>query len=581
MSAFLPHHDPDPDARSLQLEKAQAEYQYNYTYVSPLAMVDQVPFQDEFSWKWLVQCGEHSLRMLANHIEVDGDPVRKAATRERHGRFSDLVHACTCDFKGIVAVIEEAFGAAPVGGPLRDLQAFDDLFRAIGLPAINKDYKDDRVFAEMRLAGPNPLMLRRVAGLDDRFPVTDADLQASLPGDSLAAAGAEGRLYLVDFAPLKDVKNGGSAAAPKYLYAPLALFALDRVSRRLVPVAIQCGQEPGPDAPIFTPRDGPGWLIAKTIVEVADGNYHEAVSHLGRTHLFLEPFVIATCRRLASNHPLSLLLRPHFEGTLKINDYASRHLIDDGGPVDRMCGGEIRSMRTLAVRGVLTYPFNDSLLTASLAARGVDDPTLLPNYPYRDDALLYWKAIRQWVADYLAIYYVHDADLQIDEELLAWFRELTADDGGRVIGLGLGGALTRDYLIDVIAHIIFTSSVQHAAVNFPQYDLMTYVPYMPLACYRPAPKCKEGLTLADYIAMLPPSETALLQVNLGYLLGSIHYTTLGQYPMWHFGDRRVWAPLQTFEQELFRIGRTIKERNLHRRPYSFLQPAGIPQSINI
>lgn len=149
MSAFLPHHDPDPDARSLQLEKAQAEYQYNYTYVSPLAMVDQVPFQDEFSWKWLVQCGEHSLRMLANHIEVDGDPVRKAATRERHGRFSDLVHACTCDFKGIVAVIEEAFGAAPVGGPLRDLQAFDDLFRAIGLPAINKDYKDDRVFAEM------------------------------------------------------------------------------------------------------------------------------------------------------------------------------------------------------------------------------------------------------------------------------------------------------------------------------------------------------------------------------------------------------------------------------------------------
>ena len=41
-----------------------------------------------------------------------------------------------------------------------------------------------------------------------------------------------------------------------------------------------------------------------------------AVSHLGRTHLFIEPFVIATERQLGENHPLRLLLRPHFEGTL-------------------------------------------------------------------------------------------------------------------------------------------------------------------------------------------------------------------------------------------------------------------------
>jgi arachidonate 15-lipoxygenase len=123
--------------------------------------------------------------------------------------------------------------------------------------------------------------------------------------------------------------------------------------------------------------------------------------------------------------------------------------------------------------------------------------------------------------------------------------------------------------------------VQHAAVNFPQYDVMSYVPYMPLAGYTPAPTRKEGLTVNDYLAMLPPAETALLQVNLGYFLGSVHYTTLGKYPFWHFPDHRVNAPQAEFVNELARIGQTIEVRNAHRRPYNTLAPAGIPQSINI
>jgi arachidonate 15-lipoxygenase len=443
MSSFLPHQDQDPDSRALGLEKSRLEYQYNYSYVSPLAMVDQVPLQDEFSWKWLVQCGEHALTMLANHIEVDGDLERQAALRKRHGLFNDLVHAVTADFKGVIDVIEETLGATcngddnvtvldcvidvieetlgatPINGPLKDLEAFHQLFRTIGLPAINKDYTDDGVFSEMRVAGTNPLLLRKVPKLDERFPVTDLQLHGTLPGDSLAAAGAEGRLYLVDYAMLKGVENGLFAGAQKYLHAPLAAFVFDPKSRKLVPVAIQCGQEPGPDAPIFTPRDGHGWLIAKPIVEVADGNYHEAVSHLGRTHLFIKPFVIASARQLAANHPVGMLPRPHFEGTLKINDYARRHLVNDSGPVDKMLAGAIGSTRGLTVKGVMNYRFNESILPTALAARGVDDPTLLPHYPYRDDALLYWNAIRKWVADYLAIYYVTDGDLQADAELNA------------------------------------------------------------------------------------------------------------------------------------------------------------------
>jgi arachidonate 15-lipoxygenase len=70
-------------------------------------------------------------------------------------------------------------------------------------------------------------------------------------------------------------------------------------------------------------------------------------------------------------------------------------------------------------------------------------------------------------------------------------------------------------------------------------------------------------------------------VELGYLLGATHYTTLGQYGRRHFRDPRVAGPLVNFEKQLFQIGQIIAERNRRRRPYIYLEPAGVPQSINV
>jgi arachidonate 15-lipoxygenase len=81
--------------------------------------------------------------------------------------------------------------------------------------------------------------------------------------------------------------------------------------------------------------------------------------------------------------------------------------------------------------------------------------------------------------------------------------------------------------------------------------------------------------------MLPPMDMAELQVELGYLLGSVHYTTLGQYDRGHFRDGRVGPVLDTLQQQLRDIGPVIDQRNQARRPYNFLVPSGVPQSINI
>ena len=259
----------------------------------------------------------------------------------------------------------------------RNYEEYATLFQAIGIPPIHRDYRVDSVFADLRVSGPNPMMLHRIDKPDDRFPVTEEHFQVALPGDSLEAAGKEGRLFLCDYQMLEQLEKS-DFPIEKFIYIPLALFATNKVTGELTPVAIQCAQTPGPDNPIITPNCGVNWLIAKTVVGMADGNVHEPVTHLARTHLFIEPFVIATQRQLATNHPLGLLLRPHFEGTLHINDLAAKYLIADKGGVDRLCCGTIDSIRKMTVKGVQEYPFNDVMLPDQLKARGVDSSETLP-----------------------------------------------------------------------------------------------------------------------------------------------------------------------------------------------------------
>ena len=98
--------------------------------------------------------------------------------------------------------------------------------------------------------------------------------------------------------------------------------------------------------------------------------------------------------------------------------------------------------------------------------------------------------------------------------------------------------------------------------------------------HAPAPTTKTGATEADYLAMLPPLDMAELQLELGYLLGSVHYTQLGEYGD-QFTDPKVKAPLERFQDRVEDIGDAIADRNTRRAPYEHLVPTGIPQSINI
>lgn len=480
------------------------------------------------------------------------------------------------------------------------LKNYNQQFQAIAKPDISYHFQEDKYFAYMQVAGANPVVLRQVSQLDSRLAITEdkySDI-SRLYGvaDTLNNALAEGRIYLADYTLLSALVNGTYPKEQKYISAPLALFAVppsNYTVRSLFPVAISYQQPTiSNNWVLFTPlpsdTDADTWMSAKNIVQMADSNYHELVSHLGRTHLVVEPFVVAT-NQLPDDHNLKKLLKPHLEGTVLINYGAHTILIAPGGGVEELLASSLSSDQTLGANGAQSYlfNFNDIAFPDTLKSRGVDDANKLPTYPYRDDGLLIWEAIKSWVKEYLSLYYISDSSVIKDEDLQTWASTLISHQGGRLQNFGddgQGHIKTLDYLVKAVTTIIFTASAQHAAVNFPQKELMMYTPAFPLARYLPVPKNTQQSE--NFINGLPPLEQALGQINLLYLLGSIHYTNLGNYSPSAFTDPNVTTALHKFQANLKYIEQEIHQRNSNSKddriiPYEFLLPTKIPQSINI
>jgi arachidonate 15-lipoxygenase len=452
----------------------------------------------------------------------------------------------------------------------------------------------------MRVAGPNPMVMKGIDTVPDNFAVTEAHFQRAFQAhsksglngaqaDSLEAAVAEGRLFLCDYAALAGIPSGTYPhGRAKYVTPAMVLMATTPDTHRLLPVAIQCGQTPGDEAPVFTPGHR-YWTLAKLAANVADGTHHQAVAHLAWTHLTIEPAVLAARRQLAPAHPIYRLLHCHQEGTLFINDAANTKLMAPDGGVDAVMVPEIHAARAATVAAVQSWDFTEMMFPAELESRGLMNSDVLPDHPYRDDGLLVWTALKEWATDFIAIYYRTDEDVLGDCELQAFFTELGSPDGGRISGIGMDGKISNlPALIDAVTQLMFTPSAQHAAVNFPQAELMTFVPNLPLSAYAPPPGAHETAAASDLLLRtLPPLDIAEYQQVLGHLLGVTRHGKLGHYPGHVLGgnfahDPRVDAPLKALMSRLTTIEEQITGRNQERwKPYEYLLPSLIPQSINI
>lgn len=577
VSPCLPHDDPNTHARSEQLAKNREIYRYSYAWPPGIAVAAEVPKSDTYSIPYLARIMGITAGIVTNALPLADlfvspdrakplltdvvERMKGAEPREIGERF----------FQVQVDVARQFSSERP-----SSVENYGRFYNSIAAPPAHAAWDDDRSFAWQRIAGANPMVLSRIEALPDHVAVGEREYARAIGGGSLAAALAAGRVFACDYGFLAGAPPGTTNGHRKWLPAPYAVFAA--VSGALRPVAIQAG--PNRDSPVYTPGDGHGWRLAKLAVQVADASHHELYAHLGRTHLVMEAVALATHRQLANDHPLSVLLRPHVEFTLPINHSAATSLIAPGGAIDLIFGATIESMAGLVKKGLDALDLPASAIPSDLARRGLADPEILPEHPYRDDGLLVWGAIRRFAEAYVRRYYASDAAVLADHELAAWTTELGSREGGRLHGLRR--LETVEALAELVGIVIWTGSAQHAAVNFPQFPFMSSMPNMVGALWAEWPGPGVADDEATHLRVLPPNDIAWLQFATVYQLSSLRINRLGHYPTWHFHDAQARALVEAFNADLAQAEEVIAARDGARfMPYPFLLPSAIPASIHI
>ena len=164
----------------------------------------------------------------------------------------------------------------------------------------------------------------------------------------------------------------------------------------------------------------------------------------------------------------------------------------------------------------------DYVLPKSLKQRGVDDSEKLPGFYYRDDGLKLWEALRSFIAEILGIYYKGDKDVQNDSEIQSWIFDVHKN-GWRVneghLDHGVPKSITSfDQLVEILTTLCFTSSCQHAAVNFSQNDHYGFIPNAPALMRQPPPTKKGSASLESILESLPNKNQASKAIVAVYIL---------------------------------------------------------------
>ncbi|QRO01258.1 lipoxygenase [Archangium violaceum] len=467
------------------------------------------------------------------------------------------------------------------------------ILRHLELPKLAERWQDDHEFARQAVQGVNPLHITSITALPQGMPLTDQEVRGLLsPGTTLAGALEARRVFLLDFEVLEGIpmfRKVDEHGVEERRWAPASRCLLYREdSQRLRPLAIQLGRDPAKD-PVFTPNDSEAdWLAAKIYLRCSEGNAHQMIAHALRTHFVVEPFVMATMRNLPDPHPVYKLMRRHFRYTLAINEGARKGLLDEGGVFDDFIatGGPDKGHIKLGQKGFQRWKLADNKPRLDFERRGVLDPAILPDYPYRDDALPLWDALEEFVGGVLAPFYKSDADLVNDTEIQAWWADLLAH-GIPVDKMPCARLERVADLTDILTTVLYTGSVHHAAVNYLQYEHYAFVPNAPLCMRKPPPERKGVLRLEDIAEIIPTKSQTLWQVAIGRALASFgedeeFLLNEGGWRETYFQEPGFLAIRERLYERLRAQLEVVKARNAKRDvPYTVLQPDRIPCGITV
>lgn len=544
---FLPQFDPRRDQRNAELELKKTLYEYEEKVPGLPVQVKKVPEDEQFSNSAKWDLLKRKVSLLA-------------------GKSVEMIFG-----SGSWETLEDLTGVY--------LKTFGD-------PKEMENWKSDEHFGWQRLNSVNPNLIRLCTEIPSKFGVTEECIKECLEGLTLSEAMSKKRLFIVDLEILDGITCVEGYISP----VPIALFFVNGTGK-LMPVAIQLFQQKGPENPVFVPTDPPyTWLFAKMWYNVADSNYHQALTHLGYTHLLMEGICIATNRCLSPSHPMFKLLAPHFLFIIAINDRALNFLVSPGGWIDKTMAIGAVGILELTKKGADSWRMNiEGNYAEFLKSRGVYccDGSILPTFYQRDDSMVLYGAIRDYVTKYVNLYYDTNDKIINDVEIQTFGQELTkskSDGGCGIPGVPFenGKFSKADQLIEVFTSVIFSSSVVHAAANFPQYDAYGFPPNYPTKIKGVPPKNKNPLKEEDIVKSLIDKSTTLDTMVITRILSERSTNALGDFEVTYTYDPAAVKIVEEFRQNLKDISLKMHQRNEKLvQKYEYLYPEEIPNSISI
>uniref|UniRef100_A0A3P9MDS7 Arachidonate 15-lipoxygenase type B n=1 Tax=Oryzias latipes TaxID=8090 RepID=A0A3P9MDS7_ORYLA len=447
-----------------------------------------------------------------------------------------------------------------------------------------KHWTEDAFFGYQFLNGVNPMMIQCCKTLPSKFPVP-VDMNFSKSQLTLRTEMMKGNIFLCDYNILDGVETNTINGRKQFLAAPLVLLHKNE-DDEMMPIAIQLKQKPGEDNPIFFPTDSEyDWLLAKTYVKSADFNLHELNYHLLRTHLLAEVFAVSLQRNLPRVHPVYKLLIRHTRYTLQINFLARKSLISVSGPVTLFTASGGKGMLTVLDRSVSSMTYRSLCIPDDIADRSLED---VPNFYYRDDGLKLWNIMHRLVVYItLIFYYKNDGMVQNDAELQNWIQEIFENGFLRRSETGIPQKFTTvTELVKFVTMVMFTCSVQHAAVNTGQYDLYGWMPNGPSTMQEPPPTQKGKADEASFLSTLPDVQTTVHILATIWLLSLQSSDAVRRYlhdfVEEHFTEDFAKYKVTTFQRDLMKLSEYIKCRNENLKlPYTFLDPKLVENSVAI
>ncbi|KAG5261037.1 hypothetical protein AALO_G00299270 [Alosa alosa] len=276
------------------------------------------------------------------------------------------------------------------------------------------------------------------------------------------------------------------------------------------------------------------------------------------------------------------LLTPHLRYTLEINCRGRTQLISADGIFKRVVSTGGDGLLVLAQREYKVLTYRSLQPPCDFEDRGV---TKLKGYFYRDNSLMIWDAIQNYVTGMISLYYPNDHDVVEDAELQAWVKDVAEEGFVNVPQFGLSSELkTKKELVTLVSVVIFISTAQHAATNNGQFDWCAWVPNTPCTMRSPAPEDKDAVTMELIMDTLPDISQSCVEMAITWHLGRAQPDAIpmGQYVEEYFTEPKAKKLIKNFQEDLKIIEKKIIEQNEGvELPYLYLCPSRIENSITI